>query len=88
MLATPFPLPQLPPHTVAKVCAVGAEDGDSTRLRSLGICVGRRIQLVSAGDPLIVRVLGTRVGISARLASSVLVDRLEEQQLTIQNGAA
>jgi Fe2+ transport system protein FeoA len=45
-------------------------------LKSLGICVGRRVQLAKVGDPLIVRVLGTRVGLSARLAECVVVDSL------------
>jgi len=40
----------------------------------MGICVGRQVQLVQAGDPLIVRVLGTRVGLSARLAAGVVVE--------------
>lgn len=43
------------------------------RMKSLGICVGRPLELVSAGDPMIVRVCGSTVGISRRLAAAVTV---------------
>ena len=43
------------------------------RMQSLGICVGRPLELVSTGDPLIVRVCGTSVGLSRRLAATVRV---------------
>lgn len=70
-------LSQLPPHAVARVAEVRAEADDAVRLKSLGICVGRRLQLVKSGDPLVVRVVGSRVGISARLADGVFVDGVE-----------
>jgi Fe2+ transport system protein FeoA len=72
----------LPLGTVATVTDLTAVDGDAVRLKSLGICVGRRVQLVQAGDPLIVRVLGTRVGLSARLAASVAVAPLPTASTT------
>jgi Fe2+ transport system protein FeoA len=40
---------------------------------ALGICVGRQVEVVRAGDPLIVSVVGARVGISSRLAAGVTV---------------
>lgn len=46
---------------------------DVTRLKHLGICSGRRIQLVKTGDPLILRVIGSRIGLSRRLAQCVIV---------------
>ncbi|TWT88663.1 FeoA domain protein [Pseudobythopirellula maris] len=58
------------------VCRVECVSGDayeSTRLRSLGICEGRELRVVRAGNPLIVGVLGTRVGLSQQLAASVRV---------------
>ena len=39
---------------------------DAIRLKRMGICEGRQIQLVQKGDPLIVRVVGCRVGIASR----------------------
>lgn len=67
------PLPRLEQGIIARVTAIQEDSSDSTRLRSMGICVGRQIQLVQAGDPLILRVLGARVGISARLAAGIEV---------------
>ncbi len=43
------------------------------RLKAMGICQGRKVMLVRAGDPLILRVLGSRIGLSARLAHRVSV---------------
>jgi len=67
-------LQQLSPDVVARVAAVHVDADDATRLKAMGVCVGRQVQLVRAGDPMIVRVLGTRVGISARLAAGVSVE--------------
>ncbi|MBX3434600.1 MAG: ferrous iron transport protein A [Pirellulales bacterium] len=66
-------LTMLAPGTTARVTAVAGEHGESTRLKALGLCAGRHVQVASAGDPLIVRVLGTRVGVAARLAEQVTV---------------
>ncbi len=72
----PTALPTLVPGDLARVTDVGVEGDDAIRLKSLGICVGRRVQLVKGGDPLVVRVLGARVGLSARLAQGVVVERV------------
>lgn len=59
------------------VTAVDAGDAEVERLKSLGVCLGRKVMLVQAGDPLILRVLGSRIGVSARLASGVRVEPCE-----------
>jgi len=41
---------------------------------ALGICVGRQVEMIKTSDPLIVNVIGARVGLSARLAASVTVE--------------
>lgn len=56
-----------------RVAQVAVEGADESRLKALGLCEGRTVQVVSAGDPLIVRVLGSRVGLSAQLAAQVQV---------------
>ncbi|NOY40301.1 MAG: ferrous iron transport protein A [Planctomycetes bacterium] len=66
-----LPLSEIAPATVARVEELRVYSEDATRLRAMGICVGRQVQLMRAGDPLILRVLGTRVGVSARLAEGV-----------------
>ena len=58
----------------ARVVAVDADAADAARLMALGICVGRRVEIIKAGDPLIIRVVGARVGLSAHLAAAILVD--------------
>jgi len=63
---------------VLVVSQVLAVDGDATRLKRLGICEGRQLQLVQSGDPLIVRVVGCRVGVSRSLAEQVLVTSCPE----------
>jgi Fe2+ transport system protein FeoA len=75
--ATAMPLNALGDGVLAQVVDVVAEADDAVRLKSLGVCVGRRVQLVKGGDPLIVRVLGARVGLSARLAAGVAVRPLD-----------
>ena len=66
-------LSELAPNSVARVAELQVISEDATRLKAMGICEGRQIQLLRAGDPLILRVLGARVGLSARLAAGVRV---------------
>ena len=66
-------LHQIQPEHCGLVAAVEADTDEIDRLKSMGVCVGRRLMLVRAGDPMIVKVLGTRIGISARLADQVMV---------------
>ncbi|HIE99171.1 MAG TPA: ferrous iron transport protein A [Planctomycetes bacterium] len=44
------------------------------RLKRMGICSGRRISVVQTGDPMILRVVGARVGLSRELAGTVIVE--------------
>jgi Fe2+ transport system protein FeoA len=69
-----------------RVVRVTAEADDALRLMALGICVGRRVELVKAGDPLIVRVVGARVGLSARLAAQVVV-AVDDQEASATTAA-
>ena len=70
-------LAELPPLAVATVLDVLADDDDSARLKAMGICIGRRVQLVQQGDPLVVRAIGIRIGLSRRLAERVLMQPIE-----------
>lgn len=49
-------------------------DNDDKRLRTLGICPGRRVWLVRRGDPMVLKVMGTRLGLAAELAKRVTVE--------------
>ena len=66
-------LENVDPGHCGLVASVQAGDMEIERLKSMGVCVGRRLMLVRSGDPLIVKVLGSRIGISARLARRVMV---------------
>jgi len=67
-------LDELPPRVCAVVRSVETDDEDTNRLKTLGVCVGRRVELVRAGNPLILKVFGSRLGISAELAMRVRVE--------------
>ncbi len=67
-------LDQLPPRVCAVVRSVETDDEDTKRLKTLGVCVGRRVELVRAGNPLILKIFGSRLGLSAELARRVTVE--------------
>ncbi len=51
-------------------------EGDAMiRLKRLGICGERTIEVMLPGDPMVLRVVGSRLGISRQLAESVIVDQ-------------
>lgn len=66
-------LAQIAAGTTAIVSGIETDEIDAARIKRMGLCEGRRIHLVKTGDPMILRVVGTRVGISARLASGISV---------------
>ena len=60
------------------VCeSLTGEGPEVVRLKRMGICSGRRIDVIQTGDPMILGVVGTRLGISRKLASRVLVSLAE-----------
>lgn len=67
-------LPQLPPRVCGIVRKIEADDDDARRLKMLGVCAGRRVELVRGGDPLIVKIFGSRLGLAAALAARVQVE--------------
>ena len=76
---SPTPKPEtrldtLPPKQCAVVRHIETDGDDMQRLKTLGICVGRRLEVVRTGDPLIVKIFGSRLGVSASLASHVWLE--------------
>ena len=67
-------LDELPAHVCAVVRSVETDDEDTQRLKTLGVCMGRRVEIVRTGDPLILKVFGSRLGLSATLATRVRVE--------------
>jgi len=60
-----------------QISRVDADGEEVARMKSMGICIGRQVQALRPGDPMIVRVLGTRIGLSARLAEHVWIDNCQ-----------
>jgi Fe2+ transport system protein FeoA len=69
------PLSELPEGAGGRVVSVAASAGDLERLEVMGLCQGRLVQVVKHGDPMIVRVLGTRIGLATAVARAILVRR-------------
>ena len=67
-------LDALPPRTCAVVRSITTDDEDTQRLKTLGVCLGRRVELIRTGDPIILKVFSSRLGISAELATRVQVE--------------
>ena len=55
------------------VVAIDASDADVNRLAGMGVCIGRLVRIVKLGDPLILRALGSRIGLSLRLGRRISV---------------
>lgn len=56
-----------------RVARVLGETAETARLKALGVCEGRVIEILRTGDAWVLRVLGSRIGISRELAASVLL---------------
>jgi Fe2+ transport system protein FeoA len=68
----------LKPRVCVVVRSIETEDEDIKRMKTLGICIGRQLEVVRSGDPLVVRVFGSRLGISASLGARVWLEICEK----------
>ncbi|HEX7577508.1 MAG TPA: FeoA family protein, partial [Verrucomicrobiae bacterium] len=87
--STPPPetrLDDLPPKQCAVVRRIETDGDDTQQLKTLGICVGRRLEVVRTGDPLVVRVFGSRLGLSASLASRVWLEVCTPDHCAMREG--
>jgi len=78
-------LDELPPRTCAVVRLIETDGEEVRRLKSLGLCVGRQIEVVKSGDPLIVKIFGSRIGLSASLAERVWLEVCAPEACALQN---
>ena len=67
------------------VRGVETKSTDAVRLKRMGVCEGRCIQIVQTGDPLIIRVAGCRVGVSRHLARHVWVQLAEASEKPLRS---
>jgi len=72
-----IPLDRLPQGSCGSIVEVDVAQADLQRLEVMGVCPGRTIHVIKQGDPLIVRVLDTRIGLAAALATFVYVNPTE-----------
>ncbi|MBX3474547.1 MAG: ferrous iron transport protein A [Planctomycetes bacterium] len=56
-----------------QVIEIIGEDGNTKRMCELGICPGKLVRIVRAGDPSLVAVAGSRFALARELASRVFV---------------
>jgi Fe2+ transport system protein FeoA len=78
-------LDELPPRTCAVVRRIETDGEDIQRLKTLGLCVGRQIEVVKSGDPLIIKIFGSRIGLSASLAARVWLEVCAPVACALQN---
>jgi Fe2+ transport system protein FeoA len=68
------PLAALAAGATGRIAGLEIDDShDLERLEVMGLCPGRTVEVVKCGDPMIVRVLGTRIGLAAVLAGRIAV---------------
>ena len=63
-----------------------ASGEDAVRLKRLGVCEGRKLELIAIGDPMIVRVCGARIGLSRPFAEKIVVRQFPRDMPTDANG--
>ena len=66
-------LDRVPIGSCGQIREVQADQAAVERLMAMGLCTGRHVEVLRHGDPLILRVVGSRIGVSARLAARVRV---------------
>jgi len=71
--AAPVRLSQLPAGSIAKFHASELAADDAALLRALGLTDRCRVRVCKAGEPCIVQVQATRIGLSHEVAEGILV---------------
>ena len=79
-----IPLDELQTGRCGLVVKVDSESDDVKRLMAMGVCAGRIIKLEQLGDPMILQVMGSKLGVSKRLGTTVNVIPCEENDCVYQ----
>lgn len=66
-------LNELEPGACATIMDVENRE-EMDRLMAMGVCRGRVVELTKRGNPLIIKVFGSRIGMSQRLARHIRVE--------------
>lgn len=72
-------LDQLPSGTRGVVRQIDSADAALHRLMAMGLCLGRSVEVVRQGSPLILRLLGAHIGVSSRLARQIVIEPVADE---------
>ena len=72
------PLADIPEGCCGMVCEMDARGAELQRLQMMGLCLGRRVRVVRQGDPMVVHVVGTHIGLARVLAEEIVVMKIEK----------
>lgn len=61
-----------------RISGVDADPCEIERLAGLGLCAGRQFELIQCGDPMILRIYGTKIGLASRLARRIRFEPIGE----------
>jgi hypothetical protein len=71
--SVPVPLTELEPGIVARLHATRLDDQTRLFLRSLGLTDASTLRVCKCGEPLIIQVRATRIGLSRAVGHDILV---------------
>ena len=66
-------LTDLQPGEVCRVATIDDGFEQAARMAGLGVTIGREIRVIRAGEPMVVQVYGSRIGIARALAGRIRV---------------
>jgi len=69
----PIPLTQLQPGQIAQVLSINEKYKNQARLASMGLLVGSQIEVIQAGDSILVAIGSIRLGIGLSIAEQIMV---------------
>jgi Fe2+ transport system protein FeoA len=73
MTAITETLANMPAPSSTRILSLDGPPAIVARLEALGLCAGREVRIVQRGEPYIVQVYGTRIGLAAGLARFIRV---------------
>ena len=82
----PVPLTTLEAGTSARLHATELDDGTRSLLRSLGLTDASLVRVCKCGDPFIIQVRTTRIGLSSSVAGNIYVVLDSESPHSSENG--
>jgi Fe2+ transport system protein FeoA len=83
---TPVPLTSLEAGTSAWLHATRLDDDTRSLLRSLGLTDASRLRVCKCGDPFIIEVRTTRIGLSSSVAGNIFVVLESEPRHASEHG--